>query len=485
MSSIRKNFVYNILLSVTQVLFPLITFSYVARIIQPDGVGTVSFVESICRYAILIAALGIPIYGVREVAKCKEDKIKLNQLFNELVIIHLLTTIFTILVYILMVFNIDKFYQNISFYILGIAMILSNVFVIEWYFQGIGDFKFITIRTLVIRTITTISVFFLVKNSQDSIYFFLLAVLTNVLNGIINFWYAQKTIELNFNVELVRLKKHLIPLFYIFSTTLSISIYVLLDTIMLGFLSSENAVGFYSMALRISKIPMLFVGALGTVLIPQLAYSYGQNNLEEFKKLISKSVIFVISFSIPIIFLLLGVSKNLIVVFAGSEFAEATMTLQILSVVVLLIGMSNIFGLQILTPMGKDKYLTISVVMGTITSVVLNFFLIPLFQEVGAAISNIITECLVTAATFYFSSKFIKLNLDYIFILKTLVLCVPIYFLPKSLYYLTTDNLLILVGTVLVTAIYYLGLQLYVLKNEIIIELYSKLKLKLWPNTII
>lgn len=485
MASIQKNFIYNTLLSITQVLFPLITFPYIARIIQPVGVGTVSFAESICRYAILIAALGIPIYGVREVAKCKDDKIKLSNLCSELLLIHFTTTFLTVVVYVFMVFTFDKFYQNIYYYILGIAMILSNIFVMEWYFQGIGNFKFITIRTLFVRTITIIAVFFLVKNPEDGIYFFSLTVLTNVLNGLINFWYAKQNLLISFKINFFSLKKHFKPLFLIFSTTLSISVYVLLDTIMLGFLSDEKAVGFYSMALRISKIPMLFIGALGVVLIPQLSLSFSQNQHEDFNRLISKSINFVITFSFPVIFLFLGISDELICVFAGDEFSEAAVTLKILSVVVFLIGLSNVFGLQILTPMGKDKYLTYSVILGTFISVILNLILIPIYHDRGAAISNIITECIVTLTTFYFASKFIKLKPDYLFIFQSFFFCVPIYFIPYCLRYISLNNLFILISTSIITGMYFLSIQLYIIKNQIIIDLKNQYKQKLWPITTI
>lgn len=160
MSSIKRNFIFNIILSVTQVLFPLITFSYVARVIAPIGIGTVSFVESICRYAMLVAALGIPVYGVREVAKIKGDNKKMSELCSELIFIHFLATLLVSIVYIIVVMNSDKLFQHVDYYILGFVMVLSNVFIIEWYFQGIGDFKFITIRTLLVRLATTISVFF-------------------------------------------------------------------------------------------------------------------------------------------------------------------------------------------------------------------------------------------------------------------------------------------------------------------------------------
>lgn len=485
MSSIKTNFFYNIVLSVTQVLFPLITFSYVARVISPVGIGTVSFVESICRYAILIAALGIPVYGVREVAKLKEDKVELSKLCSELLTIHFVATLLISIIYIITVFSTAKLNHNLNYYLLGLLMVFSNIFIMEWYFQGIGDFKFITIRTLIVRILTTISVFFLVTNANQGFNFFLLTVLANVINGIVNFWYAKRSLNLSYSFKLKKLKKHLSPLFFIFSTTISISIYVLLDTIMLGFLADEKAVGFYSMALKISKVPMLFVGSLGLVLIPQLSSSYHQNDLQKFNVLILKSLNFVITFSLPIIFFVFGISEELLHAFAGEQFLGAAVTLKILGVVVLLIGLSNVFGLQILTPMGKDKYLTYSVVLGTVISIGLNFILIPLYQDKGAAITNIIAELAVTIATLYFAAKFIKLDFDYLFILKTLLYSIPIYFFSIVWSYMSTNYFFILICTSIMTGIYFIIVQVYLIKNQIIVELKNKLIQKIWSNTII
>jgi O-antigen/teichoic acid export membrane protein len=485
MSSIKKNFFYNIVLSVTQVLFPLITFSYVARVIEPVGIGTVSFVESICRYAMLIAALGIPVYGVREVAKLKGNKVELSKLCSELLIIHFVATFIVSVIYIITVLITEKLNSNLEFYLLGLLMVFSNIFIMEWYFQGVGDFKFITVRTLIVRIITTISVFFLVTNKNESFNFFLLTVLTNIINGIINFSYAQKSLNLSYSIIFSRLRKHFKPLFFIFSTTISISIYVLLDTIMLGFLANDKAVGYYSMALKISKVPMIFVGALGLVLIPQLSLSFHQNDIERFKLLISKSINFVITFSFPVIFFILGISDELIRAFAGEQFLGAAITLKILSILVLLIGLSNIFGLQILTPMSKDKYLTFSVILGTGVSLCLNYILIPFYQEIGAAITNIITEVVVTGATLYFASKFISIEFDYFFILKSLFYSIPIYFFPILWSYLISNYLLILIITSVISGIYFIIVQLYIIKNQIIVELKNKLIQKIWPNTII
>lgn len=485
MATIQKNFFYNSILSVTQVLFPLIVFSYVARVIEPVGIGKVAFVESICRYAILIAALGIPIYGVREVAKLKEDNFKLSKLCSELISIHLISSLFISLVYLILVLTTPRLSDHLNFYLIGLLMIFSNIFSIEWYFQGIEDFKFITIRTLLVRIITTVLVFFMVTKPEHSFSFFLLTVFTNVTISAINLWHANKKIAIKLTFNYKNLKQHLTPLLLIFSTTISISIYVLLDTIMLGFLSDEKSVGFYSMALKISKIPLLFVSALGVVLIPQLSFSFNNNDMARFNMLITKSINFVITFAFPIIFYMLGVSDTLILIFAGEPFLGASLSLKILSSLVLLIGLSNIFGMQILTPMGKDKYLTYSVLFGTVFSISLNYFIIPLFQEIGAVITNVITEIIVTGMTFYFASKFIKIKLNYTFIVKSLILSIPFYFFSTLISSFTINNIIILISTSVFAGCYFLIMQIYLLKNEIFIELKNNLIQKLWPNTII
>lgn len=475
MNSNKKNFAYNTILSLSQVFFPLILFPYVARVILPVGIGEVSFVESICRYAILFSGLGIPIYGVREVAKCKNDSIKLNRLFSELIFIHLALTLLVLIIYGIFIYSFSQLYQSIHFYHIGFLMIFSNVFVVDWYFQGISEFKFITIRNLIIRTALTIAVFLLVKNKEDGIVYFSIIVLTAVLNAIVNFFYAKKTITFNFTFNWQSIKKHFVPLFFIFSSIAFISIYTLLDTIMLGFLSNQKSVGIYTTALKVSRVPMTFIGALGVVLIPKLSEYFQENDKTEFNRLINKSINFVITFSVPSILILISSSSLIIEFFAGKDFIEASSVLKILSVLSLLIGISNVFGMQVLTPMSKDKYLTYSVVFGTVLSLLLNFLLIPVYKEIGAAISNIIAETAVTVATIYFANKFISIRLDYVFILKTIIISLPILLISSLVHKVSGNPIVILVLTFIITFLYYLLMQLKVIKNVLLLDLSSKL----------
>jgi O-antigen/teichoic acid export membrane protein len=468
LSTIKRNFIYNALLSLSHVIFPLITFPYVARIILPTGIGEVVFIESICKYVILFSALGIPIYGVREIAKVKTDQIKLNRLFTELVLLNGMLTVVVLGLFIVSFLCIDVFSSDINFYILGCFLILSNVFTIEWYFQGIEQFKFITLRNLLVKTILTFLIFTLVKERSDVLIYFTIIVLGSVLNAIINFKYALKIVRLDFKLDFKGLKRHVKPLFFIFSSIAFISIYTLLDTIMLGFMTNAETVGLYSAGLKVSRIPIMFVGALGLVLLPKLSEQFHNGEMEEFKLMIQKSLQFVFTFSIPVIFFLLSLSHEAIVIFAGNNFIKSGSVLMILSALSLLIGLSNIFGLQILTPMGKDKFLSYSVLLGVVVSVGLNLLLVPKYQENGAAWSNLIAEITVTAATFYFANKSIKISFDWVFIFKNIVFALPLFLIPNVVSQLHMDTITGLVISIVISVVYFILIQLYVIKNTLI-----------------
>ena len=475
MSSIKKNFIFNALLSLSQVVFPLITFPYIARIILPAGIGEVTFVDSICRYVILLSALGIPIYGVREVAKLKNETESLNKLFTELIIIHLLITFFFVSVFVILIYIIPTLNNKIEFYYLGLFLILSNVFTVEWYFQGIGNFKYITIRNLIVKSILTIIVFVIIKDKSDIFAYFFIIVITSVINSVVNFMYALRTIKFDFSISYSSIKRHFKPLIFIFSSIAFISIYTLLDTIMLGFMTTEKIVGIYTTGLKVSKVPIMFIGALGVVLIPKLSEHFHRDRLDLFVILINKSIKFVITFSIPAFFLIIGLSNTIITIFAGSSFIEASGVLKILSLLSLLIGLSNIYGLQILTPMGKDKYLTFSVLIGMLVSLILNLILIPIYKEKGAAISNLIAETTVTIATIFFANKFLKLVIDWKFIFITILTSIPLFFVPffVSIYVISDISLIIITFTV--CSLYFITTQLYIVKNELIIDFKNKI----------
>lgn len=472
MNNIKKNFTFNIILTVTQVVVPMVMYAYVSRMILPFGVGEVSFAENLCRYIMLFAALGIPIYGVREIAKNKNKE----DVFNELVSIHLFSSIFFLLIFIAIIFFVPEIYQSKKLFFIGISLIISNVFAIEWFYQGSENFKFITIRTLFIRFFSLILVFLLIKKPEDYVLFFSILCLSSFLNGFINFLYSRKFVRFKLVFDLKRLKKHLKPLLLIFASTASISVYVLLDSVFLGFLSSKEALGYYSLGLRVSKAPIVLVTALGTVLIPKLSQAYSSGNIEYFNKLIQKSFDFVGIISFPLIVFMIAMSNELILVFAGEYFLPAKTSFIILSVVIYLIGVSNIFGIQMLTTASKDSLMTKSVFLGLVCSVVLNFTLIPYFNEVGAAVANIASELCVTLVMFYFVKSNFSIKFNYRITLLSLLFSLPIFGIVFFIDNFTKSIVLKMAFAIALSGIYEFIVQFYIIKEENFLNIINKLK---------
>jgi O-antigen/teichoic acid export membrane protein len=352
-----------------------------------------------------------------------------------LIILNGLFTIIVLLVYYVLIYKIDKFTQNYQLYLIGSLLILSNIFLVEWFFQGIGNFKFIAIRTIIIRIISLVFILLLVKNKNNTNLYFTILAGTNILNCVVNYFYAIFKFKLVFRYT--NFKRHIKPLSLIFASILSISIYIILDTIMLGFLSDDNSVGLYSTAIRISKVPIYIITSLGVVLIPKLSQLYSQGEMGKFINLINKSIEFVITLSIPTLFFIFLLSDEIIYCFAGKDFSDASITLKLVSPLMLIIGLSNIFGVQVLTSISKDAFFTISVLSGMIFNIIFNLILIKHFRHNGAAFVNVFTEIIVTFMTFIFAQKFVKFKLNMQMVLKVIFissLLVPISILINSIF---------------------------------------------------
>lgn len=472
-----NNFFFNLIQSVSSVLFPLITFPYASRILGPEGIGLTNFAENFCRYFMLLAALGIPIYGVREIAKISSSLQLRSKIFSEIIVIHFTASCINVLIYLSIIFSFDKFQNHRGIYLLGAFYIFINTFSVEWFFNGLSEFKFIALRSVLIRFIFVIGLFVLVRSSSDVFWYFSLNVIVLFINNLISLYYCKNKTE--FSIKNLEIKKHLKPLFYIFLSTLAISLYILIDTLILGFLTEDTYVGYYTLASKLNKVPLTFIVALGIVLIPQLTLAAHEKDMVSFKKLIHKSTDFVVMLGVPITIVLFLCSKQLIVLFSGSEFLPATNSMQIMTGVSLLIGLSNIYGMQILVPLGEDKKLLISVLIGTILSLTLNFILIPMWADLGAAVTNLLSELAVTILMGYYASRIINIGSP----VKTLALQIigysPIIIFSFYISQYIYSDLLYMVIIAILILVTFLLVNLKLLKTPLALEALEVLKQKI------
>ena len=478
---LKKNLVYNTLLSVSQVLFPLIIFPFAFKVLEPAGIGLLSFTENLTQYLISLAALGIPIYGIREVAKCKQDKEKLSNLFSSLFFIQCLLTIIIILIYLFLIQHVERLSKDKFIYYISSIIILINVFTIEWFLQGLEKFKLIAIRTIIIRSLFIILILLFVKSKNDLLVYYGLILLTTFLNAAVNF--SQALMYLTIKVRIKETLQHVKPLLFIFITTLAVNVYIVLDTVILGFLSPNNeSVGYYTTALRICKIPLAFMTALSMVLIPRISSFYATGDLNRVHDLIQKSFSYIILIALPISIGLFLLAPDIIFLLANKNYEPSITVVRLLSLLTLIIGLNNLFGMQILTTLGKEKVTMYIVAVGMMVSVLCNLSLVPIFSYIGTTISTLLAEIFVTVATGYFALYYFKFRFPWIIIIQSLIAClsfVPLYYFTAII---SQNPLFRVLFMIVIGGTIYFLLMLFLFKNRFLISykktIHSKLSLR-------
>ncbi|MDR6566550.1 flippase [Chitinophaga ginsengisegetis] len=471
MASIKKNFVFNALLSVSRVIFPLISFPYSSRILGPESIGAVNFVDSYTQYFCILAALGIPIYGVRQVAKLRDNPIDLQKLTSELIVINFISTLGWCVAYYLIAWWTGKLSELPGLHILGSIYLLLYTFPVEWFFQGTENFGYITVRSLLLNVLSLGLLFILVKTEQDVLWYYGITIVVFAMNGGINLIKLTRSVKLT--LKNLEYKKHFRPLFFLFSSQIAINVYVLLDKVILGYLAENKYVGYYSTASKLTKILLTFIGALAIVMVPQMAKAFDSNDMTKARGLFKNSCEFVITISIPIVFGLFCLSDDLVGLISGAQFAPAANSMRILAPIILLIGLNNIFGMQVLIPKGRERLLFMSVTVGMFVSVALNFALIPFFMHNGAALATLATEFAVALVTGYYALKELNERMDWLLIVKTILVCIPFYFIYKLMP--AVPGWVRIISTAVIAGVYYTAVQIWILKNRLWKDQYSKI----------
>jgi len=471
--SIKKNYLYNILLNISKVIFPLITAPYVSRVLEPDGVGLFNFSHSYAGYFTLIAMLGIPIYGTREVSKVKDDKKALTNLVSQIMSISIISTFIISLIYICTIILIGQLTENYLIFLIAGFSIYLVPFSINWYYQGLEEFSFITLRTIIIKTLSVICLFLFVKQKNDLIIYVILNVSGTVIADIWNFFKMKKTgIQPYFTYKDIR--QHIKPLFTLFAS----SIYTILDTLMLGFIKDYVEVGYYSTAMHMSKSVLTVVTSLSLVAIPRISYYMKNNEYDKINDLINKSFSIITFLSVPAAIGLACISCVFVPLFFGQQFVGAIVPLMILSMLIIIIGLNNLTGTQILVAMGFDNLFLYSVLAGTLSNLFMNCVFIPLWGAIGASIASIIAEILVLFVTVFYVNKNtnirIQNKMDFLKALIGSLTFIPLVFcLHKYI-----DGWF-LVGTfVIVGVCVYFVVELF-LKNKSVNLFYSVIKNKI------
>ncbi len=391
----------NFILTASAILFPLITFPYISRVLLVEGNGKIAFATSIITYFMMFSALGIPTYGIRACAKVRDDKERLSKVVQELIIINTITTAIVYSVFLVLLFLIPKFIEERELLlIVSIGMIL-NIFGVNWFYNALEQYAYITVRSIAFKVISIIMMFLLVKNPSDYLIYAVINVFAGSGSNVLNFIHLRRFVSLK-KTQRYDFKVHLKPIFVFFAMSVAISIYTNLDVVMLGFMKNDIEVGYYNAAIKVKTLLVSLITSLGTVLLPRLSYYLAKGNQKEFHRIIAKAINFVIITGVALVIYFLVFAKESILFLAGKGFEGAILPMQFLMPTVLFIGISNVTGIQMLTPMGREKKVLVSIVVGAVVDFLLNLWLIPAIGATGAALATMVAELLVVVVQAYY-----------------------------------------------------------------------------------
>ena len=392
--SVKFNFIMNFILTASNFIFPLITFPYVSRVLGASGTGKVSFAISVVSYFTMVAALGVPTYGIRAAAKARDDQEKLNRTTQEILIIHLFMMILVSIAYFMAILFVPRFQSDrILFLVVGVSILLDPLGV-NWLYQGLEQYGYIAKRSIFLIFGGVILMFMFIHSPDDYVFYGVTSILASAGSNVLNFINLRKYVSLK-PVGDYNIKQHLKPILILFAQVVAVNIYTNLDNVMLGFMKTDLDVGLYAAAVKVKTILTSLVTSLGAVLLPRLSYYIMEGRKEEFQALIKKAYNFVIVIAFPLMPFTIFYAKDCLIFLSGNEFIGATLAMQIIAPTIVLIGLSNLLGIQVLTPLNREKQLVYSVVAGAVADLILNMVFIPEMGAAGAALGTLVAEAVV------------------------------------------------------------------------------------------
>lgn len=424
MPSIKKNFFYSSILTTANFIFPLLTFPYVSRVLGVTNVGICNFVDSVIHYFVLFSMMGIGIVGIREVAKYKNDRKKLNGTFSGLFWLNTITTSTALLVLILLTLFVYKLRIHWEMMIIGSLKLVMNYMLIEWLYKGLEEFRFITIRTLIIKTFYMASVFILVRQPSDYQIYYLLTVLMVVLNSIVNIIYSRHFVSLLLDRQNIKL--YVKPFFMLGGYNLLTSMYLTFNVVYLGFVSGETEVGYYSTASKLFKILIALFTAFTGVLLPRMSSLLSEGRKDDFESLLQRSIHILFSFSWPLVIFTIIFAPEIITLIAGQGYEGAILPMRIMMPLILIIGYEQILIIQTLMPLKKDKAILRNSIYGAVAAVILNVLLVPKFASVGSATVWLVCELVVLCSGQYYVNKFVGLGFPWRSFYKVILYNIPL-----------------------------------------------------------
>lgn len=475
MGNIKKNYIYSICYQLLVMLLPLITSPYISRVMGVEKVGIFSYTYSIVNYFLLFSMMGIANYGNRSIAFVRDNKDKVSKEFWSIYLLQLITASISLIFYLIYVIFFVKQYRNI--YIIWSLVLISGMIDISWLFFGFEKFKVTITRNIIVKIISLIMIFVFIKTEDDLSKYVLIISLSTLINQLLLWPFTKKIIVFKkpaFN----NIINHIKPNFILFIPVVAVSIYTIMDKIMLKNLSSIEQVGLFDNAQKITIIATGIITSLGTVMLPRMSNLYAKEENELCKKYIWISIEYIMIIAIALSFGISAVSNNFVPIFFGEDFINSGPIMSLLSYTIIFIAWANVIRTQYLIPNKKDKIYVISVLLGAIVNFAINIMLIPKYNSMGAAIGTISAEFIVALYQTICIRKELSIVTYIKNILSFFLVGISMFFIVKNIEIVLGKSLLVLVLQIIIGAFYYGVCTLIILykrKNKIILSLKIKI----------
>ena len=400
MPKITTNFIYNVALTLSTYLINLILFPYVSRVLGVDMVGKVGFVNETVNYFSLFAVMGVATVGIREIAACGDDREKRSRVFSSLMAIVGVLTFGVTLVYLGSLFVVNRFQADRNLFVIGTGTLLFTSLLIEWFYQGMENFRYITIRSILVKLAYAAAVFLTVRRPEDYLIYFALTVGAVIVNAVINIGYSRRYATLS--LHNVDLKAYLKPVFSLGMYKVMVSMFTTFNVIYLGFVSTETECGYYYTSKKLFYLVLGIFSAFAAVMLPRMSSMLADRKSQEFSQKIDQSFDIVFAFAIPLIVLFVLMAPQIIILMSGSGYEGAVTPMRILSPVLLVTTMAQIWTMQILIPMRKDRVILVTSAIGAFLGILVNILLVKRLGAVGSALVLLISETAGNLYSFFY-----------------------------------------------------------------------------------
>lgn len=479
--SIALNAFLNSIKTLNTILFPIITYPYITRVLSIENIGRINFGQSIVSYFSFIAAFGINTYAIRNGSRKRDNFNEFQDFINQIFTINIITTLISCIMLLVLLAFPTKIAEYKNIILIQAIMVAMLPLSLDWIYTIYEDFGYITLRSFLVQLLSLCLMFVFVKDNDDIYLYVSLVTIANCLGNVFNFYHSRKYVKLRIT-KFCQWDIHGKPLLIFFINSIASTIYLNSGTTILGLFSTDYCVGLYSVASKIYMIAKQMFNAVISTTIPRLAYLQKKDN-KEFENLIKTIINITLLFLVPASLGIIILCKEIILIISGAEYIEAANTLAILACAILFAVLSNIVANGILICIEKEKYVVRITVISALVNIISNIIFVPMLKQNAVAFSTVLAELIVIVFSVYGCIDIIKSLLDKKHLLQVSIASGLMFFVSSIINLNVIYNSIIvkILITVLVSVFVYCMMMLLMVNStfmDIILIVKSRLRNK-------